>query len=1791
MSHRTTELSPDEKRHLLGRLLKKKAQESVTISPLSHGQRALWFVYQLDPDSPAYNIYYAAHMRADVDRAALARAVQRLVDRHAALRTNYAADGGVPMAHTHAHWPLAVETIPAAGWSDNELQQRIDAEADRPFDLEQGPVLRVQLLDRGTERHILLITAAHIAIDFWSLDLMLDELQALYREEATGELAALWPQKVQYRDFVEAQEQMLAGPEGERLWNFWSEHLSGPLTALDLPTDRPRPPVQTYRGASRRFDLPDDLTRKLADLAKAEGATLYMTLLAAFEVLLYRYSGQTDLVVGSSTSGRNRSEWEETVGYFLNVMPLRGKLAAEMTFQEFLAQTRQSVLGGLDHQDLPFPMLVERLAPPRDVSRSPMFQVAFNWDRPRKEASRRPADAGDLSLKPLTIAQQGSAFDLTLVLMHRGDSLLGTWQYNTDLFDDATIARLVSHFQTLLEGIAANPRARLADLPLLSRSERQTLIDDWNDTAADYPRDKCFHELFAAQAAKTPEKVAVSQGNRGLTYRELDERSNQLARHLQALGIGPESLVGICHERSAEMLVGLLGILKAGGAYVPLAPSTPTERLAGMLEASRAKVLITEQSLSDSLPAFAGRTIRLDADWPAINRENKAALPATSVPSNLAYVIFTSGSTGQPKGVEIEHRALVNFLASMQRRPGITPGDKLLAVTTLSFDISGLELFLPLLVGAQVEIASRDVAADGKQLAALLSRSGATVMQATPATWRLLIQAGWNGDPKLKVLCGGEALPRDLANLLVERCDSGGGLRSSSLWNMYGPTETTIWSSVDRILPATGPVMIGPPIANTQFYILDERQQPAPIGIPGELFIGGDGLARGYLNQPELTAERFRPDPFHPGAGRRIYATGDLARFRPDGRIEFLGRLDHQVKVRGYRIELGEIETVLLKHAAVREAVVTARQMSDKADDKQLVAYLVASNGQLPAAGELREYLKQTLPEYMVPAHYVPLSALPLNPSGKVDRKKLPAPQGVRLEVRAEYVAPRSPLEETLAEIWASILDLDRVGIHDDFFDLGGASMPSLEIAARAEAEGIHFTPAFLFQHPTIAQLAEGLLARTGANEEPAMSAELPVAELTPTELAAPQLQSAAQPESVAVAQTARGNTIIESLGVYLPPNEVTTDDVVRGCKNRVWFPLERMAGIHSRRMSGEGDYCVDLARKAVEECFASSKYGPQDIDLVICCNITRATSPLTVLIEPNTALSLKRIFGMDSAIAFDVTNACGGMFTAVWMADAFLQLGLMRRALVVSGEYITGITRTAQLEINGFLDSRIACLTVGDAGAAVLLEAADNRDVGFHELELYSVSRYNRMCIGRLTEHAHGGAIMHVPDPIKHTSISAEHSVMHAQHMFEKSPWPPEKTDHLIIHQTSRRSLRDGMRAINKAFGKKVSHEGNTVDNISSRGNTATTTHFVAMWDQIQTGRIKSGEKVLFAVSGSGQTIGTGLYTLDDLPQRLHDYKARGVRPAKAAAGEFRPAEPAGPRVAITAVGTSSVSGGTLADTTALSVAAAENCLQQWGKDRNEIDLLIFAGLTRSEYVSEPAIATFVAGDLKINDCPESGAARKTLAFDIYNASLGFLNSCEVAARAIQAGKCKAAMIVASEIEINAQHHPDRPLGLCEAGSAIILEAADNATRGFGPFVYYFDLDQADARTITGVLRHGKPFYDLRLSDDWEERFLDAAAAGVKKLLAQEGLAIGDFQVILPPQISPEFNAKLAERLGVPLSRVIDFAREGQELFTSSLPFGLQQALATGRAQEGDLGLLLSVSSGIQVCCSAYRF
>jgi amino acid adenylation domain-containing protein len=1012
---------------------------------LSFAQERMWFLQQMDPASVAYNLQANVPLPADLDLPALERALTELVRRHEVLRTTFAARDGLPVQVIAAPSPIALPvsdlTTLAPAERVREAERLAGEDVRRPFDLELGPLFRMRLLRMGDEGHQLLVTQHHVVTDGWSIALLVEEVLVLYRAFSSRERHALPEPELQYADFAHWQRQWLRGEALDSRLAYWRERLRGAPPAIELPTDRPRPAVQTVNGARLHFQLPDELSRRVHALSRTEGVTPFMTLLAVFQVLLGRYAGQDDVVVGTANGNRGTVETERMLGLFVNMLVLRTDVSGDPTFRELLSRVRTVVLGAVAHGDLPFEKLVEDLAPPRDLARSAIFQVLFVIQNTPLEALSRssPGARG-------VIGEGGTAaYELSLYFIDTGQGFRGSLEYNTDLFDEATIGRLRDHYETLLAAAVAHPEARLSTLPLLPEAERRRIVVEWNSTARPV-RPQPVHERFADQAARTPDAIAVSFEGQDLSYRDLDARSNRLAHRLRRLGVGPEALVAVALERSVDMVVALLGVLKAGGAYVPLDPGYPAGRLAYMLDDAKVRLLLTQESLRPTLPGSA-EVLCVDAD--PLSAESAEAPGVAVDPDHLAYLIYTSGSTGRPKGVQVPHGALSNFLATMGDTPGLKPADHLLSVTTLSFDIAGLELYLPLVTGARVEIVSAETAADGARLLERLLVSGATVMQATPATWRLLLEAGWAGG-SIKVLCGGEALPGDLADELRRR--------GASLWSLYGPTETTIWSAVHRVEGTDGIAPIGTPIANTRLYVLDPNMQPAPVGVSGELYIGGAGVARGYRNRPDLTAERFVPDPFGPETGERLYRTGDLTRWRPDGVVEFLGRTDHQVKVRGFRIELPEIEGSLLGLPAVKAAAVLPRE--NGSGDVQLVAYVVFGPGSEPTVTEMRAALRERLPGYMIPSSFVILDDLPLTPNGKLDRKALSLLDARSTAGAAPYVEPRTSMERLVAAIWMEALGLSRVSVHDNFFDLGGHSLLSMRVLARVDkAVGLRLNP------------------------------------------------------------------------------------------------------------------------------------------------------------------------------------------------------------------------------------------------------------------------------------------------------------------------------------------------------------------------------------------------------------------------------------------------------------------------------------------------------------------------------------------------------------------------------------------------------------------------------------------------------------------------------------------------------------------------------------------------------------
>ncbi|MFL5538397.1 MAG: amino acid adenylation domain-containing protein, partial [Longimicrobiaceae bacterium] len=1070
------------------RAAKREADAAV---PLSFSQARLWFLDRMQPGGHVYNIPATLRLEGALDVFALERALAEVVRRHEVLRTTFSdpGDGPVQVIHPAEERPFH---LPLSEPAADGLRAAISEEAWRPFDLERGPLFRARLFRAGPAEHVLVATAHHAVFDGWSAGVLFGELAALYGAFHRGEPSPLPELSAQYADYALWQRDWLRGAVLEAEVAHWRTRLEG-APVLELPTDRPRPPVQRHHGALHHARVPAELASAVRALARREGATPFMVLLAAFQALLTRWSGQEDVVVGTPIANRTRREVEPLVGYFVNTLALRGDTSGDPSFRALLRRVRETTLDAYAHSELPFEKLVEELRVERDLSRSPLVQVMFAL----QSAGGELPSLGGVEVSRLPLDTDGARLDLLLALR---DDAEGGYEagveYDRDLFEAATVARLMEHFQSLLAAAAADPGERISRLPLLSADDRRQVVEEWNATRVEYPADVLIHTLFESRAARTPDDVAVVFEGERVTCAELDARANQLARFLQRRGVGPEVRVGVAAERSVELIVALLGILKAGGAYVPIDPDYPAERLEYLLADSAVPVLLTQARLRGRLPAHAAEVVCLDGGWAEIAQESAERPASAATPDTLAYVIYTSGSTGRPKGVMNAHRGVCNRLLWMRERYAIGAGDRVLQKTPASFDVSVWEFFLPLLSGAALVVARPGGHREPAYLAELIEGEGVTVTHFVASMLGAFLEepAAERCTTLRAVVCSGEALPPALAERFFAR------LPGAGLHNLYGPTEAavdvTAWECRPGADEATVP--IGRPIANTRTYVLEPGGTPAPVGVAGELFLGGVQVARGYLGRPALTAERFVPDPFSGIPGARLYRTGDRARWRTEaasaevrecgsalesardprtpalphsrtGVLEFLGRLDFQVKIRGFRIEPGEIEAALLAHASVREAVVVAGR--DAAGEARLVGY-VTGDGAVPDVAEVRAFLRERLPEHMVPAALVALEAMPLSPNGKLDRRALPAPEPEARPTGA-FEAPGSALEETIAAAWREVLGVESVAVEDNFFDLGGHSLLIPKLARMLKPAIPGLTMVSLFRYPTIRSLAK----------------------------------------------------------------------------------------------------------------------------------------------------------------------------------------------------------------------------------------------------------------------------------------------------------------------------------------------------------------------------------------------------------------------------------------------------------------------------------------------------------------------------------------------------------------------------------------------------------------------------------------------------------------------------------------------------------------------------------------------
>ncbi len=1351
-----------------------------------------------------------------------------------------------------------------------------------------------------------------------------------------------------------------------------------------------------------------------------------------------------------------------------------------------------------------------------------------------------------------------------------------TFRYNTDLFSAEAIQTLAESLETLIEAIANDPDTPVRSAPLLPPGQ-EGLVASWNATDTEFDPRQSGEALFRRWVRESPDAIAIESTEQMLTYRQADRLAARIAGELRRRGVAEGDAVGLMVRRGVDAILGILGIWKAGGAYVPLDPDHPSSRLQAICDDAQPRILLTSPDIAS--------VSSLDLACPVVDLEQCKYTESETAekrefapvdPDSPAYIIYTSGSTGRPKGVVLAHRGVANLAVAQQQTFGIRPGDRCLQFASLSFDASVFEIIMAFQAGASLHVIdSAVIRSTTSEIADRIREAGVTVATLPPSVLAAIPAADL---PNLRiVISAGEAC----SAALVDKWCAG-----REMFNAYGPTEATVWATTEKCAGQRGDPTLGRPIANVRAYIVDTALEPTPIGVPGELCISGPGLALEYRNLPVTTANAFVPNPFDDRFDATMYRTGDRARWTHQGKLEFLGRIDDQLKIDGHRIEPGEIASVIRQLEGIENALVTS--VEDQTGS-QLIAYLSHRSDADSATitdAELRRYLLARLPCYMVPKHFVRIDVFPLTISGKVDIAKLPRPSVGATAKSSESIAPSTETEKALAQIWQEVLRIEQIGVHDNFFDLGGASLQALQAADLACKRGFTVSAETMFQYQTIGELAREIESLERNASPQATPVTMDVSPATATAL--PPADSGVKSDRRLL------RMVVESLGVYLPPQEWSTQAVVDGCLKKLDFPLQRMTGIESRRVAGEEEFSIDLARKAALDCLRRSRYRADQIDLLIACNISRYDGPnFQISYEPSTASKLKRQIGATSAVAFDVCNACAGFFTALAIAEAELLSGQARRAMVVSGEYITHLTKTAQLELDGFLDPRLACLTLGDAGAAVIVELSDDGS-GFETLELYTAGSHHELCVAKATDKDHGGAIM-LTDAIKASAITLDHSVSHAHRVLHSHQWSPQDVQHLIMHQTSSTTLEGAIEELNRFFGQRVCDQTNTINNLAHRGNTASTTHWIAVMDAIQAGRIRSGDKAVFAVSGSGQTIGTALYQFDRLPQRL---LASGARQADAA--DSRPSQEiqlnTTPRygVRIVAASMDDFVSASSSERTTLRVVesaarAADSCLAAARWQRADVEVLVHTGVYRDDFLSEPAVAAILAGELGINHERPLENSKQTLAFDLADAGRGTMTALGVLANMIRSGSVSRALVTASEIENNRADLPQRCIA--QIGSAIALERTDDPTMGLRNFSFRSYPQHADRLATWTTLRDGRPELVIHRANDLEHVTLECIADCVSQHLSMYGKSVLDFERLLISAPLTNAREKLAARFKTdPIRIITSDDASGIDPFTSGIALVWLEATRGRSPRPGESWLIVSVGAGIEVACGEYR-
>lgn len=1735
-------------------------KDNIYAYPVSSAQHRLWILSKFGKVKTAYNITGILKVTGQINTEIFKTAIYTIIQRHETLRTIFKETNGEIQQLIHEEFEFEFDEVFVEGI--DELKNTIKTKSNHVFDLEVGPLLYVSIIkDIESANYAIVIAMHHIISDGWSIGIFTMECSEIYNSLLQHKEPNLPVLETQYVDFTLWEKEQEETENYTKQKEYWKAKLKDSPAFLELPYKKERPALQSFNGDLFKSEVSKELAEKVKGFCIEKNVTPFMFLLTVYKIVLNKYSNQTDILVGTPMTNRSVPELENLIGFFVNTLVIRTQIDDNLKFTNYLSEVKSVTLEIFQNKDISFETVLDLVKPPRNTSYSPIFQVMFTMENMPKEQLVFGTENAVIE----QASNVSAKYDLTLSVREINETFEFEYEFNNEIFDSNIMQEFHKGYLNVLNTVLKTPETIIADIILLNEQEETLILDEWNNTMYKYEKNSSFIHEFTKNVVLHPNAIAYEYQNTKLTYKELNKKSDKLAHFFSENGIGINQKVAIYIERNENLLPTLLGVLKTGATYIPLDPSYPIDRIKYIVEDSESEIILCNESTKSLFNELKDLKVVIIENETQSNNTDAFKIADFVSENQPMYMIYTSGSTGNPKGVRIAHSSMLNFLIAMKKHLDFNEKHRLLAVTSLAFDISGLEFYLPLISGGTVVLANEMEVKSPHRLIDVIQKHNVNVMQGTPSLWQMLKEVSWTPDNSFKIICGGEALPQKLANWFLEI--------STDAWNMYGPTETTIWSTFLKI-ENTNEIAIGRPILNTSMYILDKNLRPITIGHKGELYIGGDGLAIDYYKKPELVSDRFI-DWNYKNRKVKLFKTGDFAKYNEDGSIVYLGREDSLVKINGYRIELGEVESKLLKIKEVEKAVVITRK--DQSESNYLMAY-VEMREEL-TLDEINKKLKGYLPSYMIPSRFIKVEGFPLTPNGKIDRKALVNREEVNHLKTAEFIAPETENEILLHRIWQQVLDIETIGVNDNFFNLGGASLQSIKISNLAEEAGLLVSPELIFEFSTIKELALKVEQISGVN--------IGGQRIKQNEIVIPENLKVKQGKTE-VDTIDTTSVSIESMGMYLPNKEVFSKEIVRDCTNEIRFPIERLTGIEKVYFVDQ-EYTFGLAEKAIEKCMAVSTYKPEDIDLVITCNIFRMSSEKSISIEPGLSIQLSNKFGFKNALNFDITNACTGVFTAVYLAESFIKSGQAQRCLIVSGEYISHITKTSQIEVESYMDKRIAGLTLGDAGFAMVLEKSKDVNIGFQKFEMFTMGAYSDLCVVKPTSQSHGGFVVRT-DAIKMGEAGHVAAANHALKTLASNQWDFSNIDNIIMHQASSTTTQNAMREINSVLGENVTNSGNIIDNIKQRGNTATTTYWLATIDNIINGRIANYSNLIYCISGSGLTLGTALYSFDDLPDRIRHYEQTSIPQAKKESNfeEFE-VPPFKRRLKMGNIGTAKKAGRKV-NGIDLLYEATERCIDG---NVNDIDLIVYYGINREEYMYEPAISTFLAGKIKANSSVEEiNTGKNTFAFDLMNGSLGFLNTCHTMLQLAQSDKCSKALLTTSEIDNNKRYSDTYDeLPIYEGAASVLLVASDDET-GFGKFVFenypQFINDKKswaewDGVSIKTIIEEDKSHIN---------EYVRFTLEVINKVLIENEMILDNCSIIYAPQYCIEYIHLLKDsemfknwkgKWSSPEENV------GNSTLTSV--FQIQDSQETGEVNKGDVGIIVNIGAGLQIGCATYKF